>query len=76
MKRASSKILTPKEFIFPSHLLKISAEIPQKAWQNLAAKDFPAKFKSLLYFKYSLHVLEEYSFPLPAHHSAGSSRQE
>lgn len=46
MKTASSKILTPQGFIFPSHLLKISAEIPQKAWQNLVAKDFPAKLKS------------------------------
>lgn len=57
MKTASSNILTPKGFIFSSHLLKISAEIPQKAWQNLAAKNFPAKFKSSLYFKYSFRVL-------------------
>lgn len=56
MKTASSNILTSKGFTFPSHLLKISAEIPQKAWQNLAVEDFPAKFKSSLYFKYSFHV--------------------
>lgn len=76
MKTASSNILTPKGFIFPSHLLKISAEIPWKAWQNLVANDFPAEFKSSLYFKYNFHAQEEHSPCLPPQHSAATSHQE